>query len=106
MDGFSIAFEAFRKEIYGIKNQAKEFKVSQGRFGSEANWLVIRPIDRTHRNPNSRYTESVHIVQKNIHICQGLSTSSMLQERFYISSDPRTSKTGRYSNIISRTTQF
>ena len=34
MDDFSIAFEAFRKEIYGIKNQAKEFKVSQERFGS------------------------------------------------------------------------
>ena len=44
--------------------------------------------------------------KKNIHICQGLSTSSMLQERFYNSSDPRKSKTGRYSNNISRTTQF
>ena len=29
MDDFSIAFEAFRKEIYGLKKQAEEFKVSQ-----------------------------------------------------------------------------
>ena len=28
MNDLSIAFEAFRKEIYGIKNQAEEFKVS------------------------------------------------------------------------------
>ena len=35
MNDLSIAFEAFRKEIYGIKNQAEEFKVSL------KNWVQI-----------------------------------------------------------------
>ena len=30
MNDLSIAFEAFRKEIFGIKNQAEQFKVSKG----------------------------------------------------------------------------
>ena len=32
MNDLSIAFEAFRKEIYGIKNQAEKFKVSLKSF--------------------------------------------------------------------------